>query len=48
MICFLFFGTGMPQEKEVRLTDRSFKPFSTNFITSFFLDSGKIKSLLSL
>jgi len=43
-----FLGTGIPQEKEVRLTDKSFKPFSTNFITSFFLDKGRIKFSFSL
>ena len=39
---FFDFGTGIPQLKDVLLTDRSFKPFPTNFITSFLLDAGRI------
>ena len=38
----------MPQEKEVLLIDKSFSPFSTKLITSFFLEVGKINSLFFL
>ena len=44
LILHEFFGTGIPHEKDVRLTDKSFKPLLTKLITSFFLDSGPIKS----
>ena len=44
MTCFWFLGTGMPQENEVLLTDKSFRPFSTNLTTSLFLEEGNIKS----
>ena len=44
-MCLSLSGTGIPHEKEVLLIDKSFKPFSTKLITSFFLDLGKIKSL---
>ena len=32
----------MPQENDVRLTDKSFNPLFTNSTTSFFLEEGKI------
>jgi len=40
----LLLGTLIPQEKLFLLTERSFKPLLTKLITSFFLDSGDIKS----
>ena len=43
-MCLLSLGTGIPQVKDVLLTERSFKPFSTKFTTSFFLEVGKMKS----
>ena len=44
LILHEFFGTGIPQENEVLLIDKSFKPLFTKLITSFFLDFGEIKS----
>ena len=38
----------MPQENDVRLTDKSFNPLFTNSTTSFFLEEGKINFGLSL
>ena len=35
MTCFLFSGTGIPQEKDVLLIDKSFRPFSNSCILSF-------------
>ena len=42
-MCLLLFGTGIPQVNEVRLIDKSLRPFFTKLITSLFLDFGKIK-----
>ena len=41
-MCLSFVGTLIPHEKLFLLTDRSFKPFFTKLITSFFLDWDKI------
>ena len=39
-------GTLIPQVKDVLLTDKSFKPFFTKFITSERLERGKNKFLI--
>ena len=45
---FLLLGTPIPHLKVVLDTDKSFRPDSTNLITSFALDFGTIKSVFSL